>query len=51
MFRLCRSRVTTSRLEEFTCPEFDAPRNRFALLALAPALIVSSALSALFGMG
>lgn len=51
MFRPCLSHPTTSRFEELTCPEFETRRFRFVLLALAPAVIVSSALTALFGMG
>lgn len=50
MFRPCRSHPTTSRFEELTSPEFETNRVRAFLLALAPALIVASALSALFGM-
>ncbi len=51
MCRLYRSRSMTSFSDEGTCPELGTRWVRVALFAAAPALVVSSALSALFGMG
>lgn len=50
MFRQFRCDPTTSRFEELTSPELETNRVRAFLFALAPALIVASALSALLGM-
>lgn len=51
MCRLYRAPSMASVSDEGTCPELETRWVRVALFAVAPALVVSSALSALFGMG